>query len=102
MFFLGLICQEFFKMLAGKNVAITARIEVQQRFCDGCSVCIKNELQEIDDINNVRLYPKESLITFNFTKAYKLSTVLNRLSEIGYYEVGETASKQQLLEICSC
>ncbi|WP_400076556.1 hypothetical protein [Winogradskyella sp. R77965] len=79
-----------------------ARIKVEQRFCNNCSVWIKNELQEIDDVNNVRLYPKESLITFNFTKAYKLSTALNILSEIGYYESGEKVNKEQLQEICSC
>lgn len=81
----------------------TARIEIQQRFCDNCSVCIKKELQEISDINNVRLYPKESLITFNFIKANKLSAALNTLSEIGYYEKGDRVDEHQLLKLaCAC
>lgn len=80
-----------------------ARIEVEQRFCKGCSVCIKNELQKIDEINNVRLYPKESLITFNFIKANKLSSALNILSEIGYSEKGEHLHKRQVnKQACNC
>ncbi|WP_299120074.1 hypothetical protein [uncultured Winogradskyella sp.] len=82
--------------------ATIARIEVQQRFCNNCSAYIKNELQEIDEVNNVRLYPKESLITFNFTNAYKLSTALNILSEIGYYERGERVTSNKFRLACSC
>lgn len=81
----------------------TAKIEIQQRFCDNCSVCIKKELQEISDINNVRLYPKESLITFNFIKANKLSMALNTLSEIGYYEKGDKINECKLPKsACAC
>ena len=70
-------------------MASTARIEVQGRFCKGCSTSIKKKLQLVNDINNIRLYPKESLITFNFFKANKLSIALNVLSEMGYPEKGE-------------
>lgn len=100
---LGLIYQEFFNMIEERCIASMARIEVQQRFCKNCSVCIKEELQEIDDVKNVRLYPKESLITFNFMKANKLSEVLNRLSKIGYPEKGERLLEAQFSNsVCGC
>ena len=67
----------------------TARIEVQDSFCDGCSKGIKKELQRINEVKNIHLYPKDALITFNFMKANHLSMVLNLLSEIGYPEKGE-------------
>ncbi len=89
-------------MLLEKNKATIARIKVQQRFCDLCSANIKKELQDIDDVNNVRLYPKQSLIIFNFTKAYKLFTALNILSEIGYYEIGERINRPKMPEVCNC
>ncbi|ULC59875.1 hypothetical protein MBM09_02580 [Flaviramulus sp. BrNp1-15] len=83
--------------------ATIAKIEVQQSFCNNCSVCIKKELQGIDDVNNVRLYPKESLITFNFIKANKLSEALNVLSGIGYPEKGEQIFNAQFSKsVCKC
>ncbi len=72
-----------------ENKTTFARIEVQQRFCETCAFLIKKELQEIDDVKHIKLYPKDSLITFSFTSANKLSSALNTLSEIGYYEKGE-------------
>lgn len=95
-FSLGLICQEFFKMTI-------ARIEVQKRFCDNCSVNIRKALQEIDEFNTIRLYPKESLITFNFIRANKLSTALNILTKIGYPEKGEQINNEQFSgSVCFC
>ena len=90
-------------MIVENNKPSMARIEVQKSFCDGCSLCIKKELQKVNDIKNIRLYPKDSIITFNFVKANKLSTVLNVLSEIGYSEKGERVNKHQLSKLfCSC
>lgn len=90
-------------MIIEKTKANMARVEVQQGFCDNCSVCIKKELQEIDEVNNVRLYPKESLITFNFMRANKLSAVLNMLSDIGYPEKGEKIFEEHFTKsVCSC
>ncbi|RZN84619.1 MAG: hypothetical protein EVB11_00790 [Winogradskyella sp.] len=80
----------------------TAKIEVQQSFCNSCSVCIKKELQVIENVKNVRLYPKESLIIFNFIKADKLSAVLNVLSRLGYPEKGERIEKEFSKSLCRC
>ena len=81
----------------------TARIEVQNPFCQRCLDGIKNKLQGIDDVINVNLYPKSSLVIFNFIKATKLSEVLNVLSEIGYPEKGERESKLEPSKPnCSC
>lgn len=90
-------------MLAIRNTAFMARIEVQQAFCAACSVGIERELRNIDELENVRLYPKDTLITFNFFRANKLSEALNALSEIGYTEKGEKIIKTQLPSInCNC
>jgi len=90
-------------MILENNKPSMARIEVQKSFCDRCSLCIKKELQKVSDIKNIRLYPKDSTITFNFVKANKLSTVLNVLSDIGYSEKGEHVPKNQLYKsFCSC
>lgn len=81
----------------------TARIEVQDSFCDVCSIGIKKELQEINDVKNIHLYPKESLITFNFLRVNNLSTVLNVLTEIGYPEKGERLHEREFIKrICDC
>ena len=101
-FSLGLIYQEFFKMIAETTKTVTARIEVQQRFCNKCSMRIKKELQKIDHINHIRLYPKESMVMFNFIKADKLSAVLNTLSEIGYPEKGERINLGKFSSVCHC
>ncbi len=78
----------------------TARIEVQGRFCKGCTKRIKKKLQLVNDINNIRFYPKESLITFNFLKANKLSIALNVLSEMGYPEKGERVESYKSKCVC--
>jgi len=88
--------------LIEKIKTTVARIEVQPCFCNVCCGFIKREIQEIDEVNNVRFYPKESLITFNFTNAHKLSTVLNILSENGYYERGEQVVNAKLHSACVC
>lgn len=90
-------------MAVNKTRLSLAKIEVEQHFCNTCSWCIKRELQRIDDIKNIRLYPKQSLITFNFFNAHKLSDALNVLSKIGYNEKGENSTNSQFLStICSC
>lgn len=80
----------------------TARIEVQQHFCKNCSVFIKKELQMIEDVKNIRLYPKDSLITFSFLKADKLSAALNTLSRLGYPEKGERIDEALSKSLCRC
>ncbi len=90
-------------MLEERLATSMARIKVEHPFCNNCSVCIKKELQEIEAITNIRLYPKESLVTFNFIKADKLSTALNILSDIGYPEKGERLFKEQFSNsVCRC
>ena len=80
-----------------------ARIPIQQVFCDHCSDCIKAELQKINGISNVRLYPLESLVCFNFMTANTLSTALNSLWDIGYTEKGDTSRYEQFSKSsCGC
>ena len=80
-----------------------AKIQVEQHFCKNCSIGIEKELQDIETITNIRFYPKELLVTFNFVKADKLSTALNVLSDIGYPEKGEKLFKKQFSNsVCCC
>lgn len=103
MFSSDLIFQEFFNMNPEINRPNMARLEVQQRFCENCSSCIKKELQRIDTVNNIRLFPKDSLIVFNFKKAIDLSNVLNTLSDIGYPEkIGGANKESHLNTYCKC
>jgi len=86
-----------------RNIRSMARIPVQQIFCDNCSAQIKRGLQEIKGVANVRLYPSESLICFNFMTANTLSTALNILSDIGYTEKGDRSFKEQFAtSSCGC
>lgn len=71
----------------------TAKIPVQQSFCITCADTIRKALLDIQDISNVYLYPKESLIVFNFIRANEVSKALNVLSDLGYPERGEIVNR---------
>ncbi len=81
-----------------------ARIQVQNNFCHECKRGIQTKLTEIQDVSNVRLYPEESLVVFNFIKANELSNVLNALTEMGYPETGERIAHDTLVKskMCLC
>lgn len=81
-----------------------ARIPVQNSFCESCKSVIQTKLTQIRDISNVRLYPEESLVVFNFFRANELSDVLNALTEMGYPEKGEYIDPDVLLKskLCFC
>ncbi|NHF58323.1 hypothetical protein FK220_003150 [Flavobacteriaceae bacterium TP-CH-4] len=81
-----------------------ARIQVQNNFCERCKSSIQTKLTKIRDVSNVRLYPKESLVVFNFFRANELSDVLNALTEMGYPEEGERINRDTLLRSkwCMC
>lgn len=66
-----------------------ARIEVKPSFCNICSDGLRREMDKIPEILNIELYPKDSLITFHFSSANRLSNVLNLLSHLGYREKEE-------------
>jgi hypothetical protein len=88
MFSLALIFLEFL-INSIKMKHQIARIPVQNSFCELCKNKIQTKLSKISDVSNVRLYPQESLVVFNFFKANELSNVLNALTEMGYPEKGE-------------
>ena len=67
----------------------TARIPVQQSFCQRCAETIKNVLSQIEDVTHVRSYPEEALVVLNFIRANEISKVLNALSDLGFPERGE-------------
>lgn len=79
-----------------------ARIEVERSFCETCSKVIRQELESLDGIKNLRLYPRDLMITFNFYKAQDLSTLLNKLSFLGYPERGEALYDHNDIGICKC
>ena len=67
-----------------------------------CSKVIRQELVSLDGIKNLRLYPRDLMITFNFYKAQDLSTLLNKLSFLGYPERGEALYDHNDIGICKC
>lgn len=89
------------KTATPRNVA---KIEVQRSFCTRCQLRIKEELQKIEDIANVNLYPEYAMIVFSFFRANELAIALNKLTEMGYPEVGETPTPSQYHKNfnCSC
>lgn len=100
---LDLTFQEYFKMISEiKKIASMARIEINETFCKTCSLKIKNRLQNNNTVKNIKVYPENSLITFNFTSANELSNALNTLSEMGFTEKGDKNCKSKLFAISSC
>ncbi len=89
------------KTITKRNVA---KIEVQKSFCKRCQLKIKEELQKIEDIANVNLYPEYTMIVFSFFRANELALALNKLTEMGYPEVGEIPSPTHYSRrpICNC
>ena len=81
-----------------------ARIPVQNSFCELSKTTIQTKLSKIRDVSNVRLYPQESLVVFNFFKANEVSNVLNVLTEMGYPEKGEQINHEVFLrsKLCLC
>jgi len=80
-----------------------ARILVENRFCSNCIDSIKNKLQEVENIQNIRLYPSDSLIVFGFSKANQISEVLNKLYAIGYPPLEDYPHKTKpILSTCKC
>lgn len=79
-----------------------AKITVQQSFCSCCSRKIKKELLKINDISNVRMYPIECLVIFNFIKADEVAAVLNVLTALGYPPKGEVNKYMPKRIVCTC
>lgn len=80
-----------------------AQIPVQNSFCQRCSHTIKSELLKVNDISNVYLYPKDSLVVFNFVKANELSDALNILMSLGYPPKGDKVDKKNCRPpLCCC
>ena len=79
-----------------------AQITVQNNFCLKCQHKIRKHLSAIEDISNVRLYPEDSLIVFNFIRANEIAKALNTLTELGYPPSSDLASGKCQPAACSC
>jgi len=80
-----------------------ARIYVEGSFCLNCLPTIKAELLKIDDISNVYMKPRRSLVVFSFVKANEISTAMNLLTSLGYPPKGDRIDKSQIFKsLCSC
>ncbi|WP_343488326.1 hypothetical protein [Allomuricauda sp. d1] len=89
------------KTATKRNVA---KIEVQKSFCRRCQFKIKEELQKIEDIADINLYPEYAMVIFSFFRANELAVALNTLTEMGYPEIGEIPSQTQYGKrlVCNC
>ena len=80
-----------------------ARIFVQNSFCGRCMTTIKKKVLEVPDVQNINLYPSDSLVVFNFMRANQVSEVLNTLTTLGYPPKGDNVScLQHKTPTCSC
>lgn len=79
-----------------------AKISVQRSFCEGCSRIIGQELVKIANITNVRLYPTEALVLFNFIKANEVADALNALTALGFPPKGDRIKPEALCISCAC
>lgn len=79
-----------------------ATIPVQRSFCDRCSATIGQELLKITNITNVRLYPADALVIFNFIKANEVADALNVLTAMGFPPKGEKIGPIPLEITCAC
>ncbi len=80
-----------------------ARVIVQNPFCSNCITPIKKKIMEVDEVKNVRLFPSDSLVVFNFNRAHQISEVLNTLMALGYPPEGDQISSCNATKpLCSC
>ncbi len=80
-----------------------ARIVVQNTFCTNCIVPIKNKIMEVEHVKNVKLFPEDALVVFNFNRANQISEVLNTLTALGYPPKGDRVSQQYVNKtLCKC
>ncbi|TBN04412.1 heavy-metal-associated domain-containing protein [Hyunsoonleella flava] len=80
-----------------------ARIVVQNPFCTNCSVSIKKKIMEIEQVQNVRLFPEDALVVFNFNRANQISEVLNTLMNLGYPPEGDRITQTYTNKpLCGC
>ncbi len=80
-----------------------AKIPLQNSFCERCAEIIKRRIIEAQNLQEVLLFPEESLIVFNFKWANQVSEVLNILTRLGYPPVGdEVTTSTYNLPFCKC
>ncbi len=80
-----------------------ARIFVQNSFCTLCKDAIKKKVMEVKDVQNIALYPSDSLVVFNFMRAHQVSEVLNTLTDLGYPPEGDPYPAMGATKpICQC
>lgn len=86
-----------------KTTTNLARIFVQNRFCSDCITPIKQKILEVKQVKNVMLFPRDSLVVFNFNRANQISEVLNTLVALGYPpEEDAIASASYVKPLCEC
>lgn len=90
--------------LSKSNItSLFARIELQGHFCENCQCKIETQLKNINGVNNIKLYSRDSLLTFNYKEINNISSVLNILTEIGYPEKGEHFLNNNFYNtVCNC
>lgn len=80
-----------------------AKIPVQNSFCEGCAEVIRKRILKDQGVQNLVLFPSESLIVFNFNWANQVSEVLNILTKLGYPPEGdEITTSSYRLPFCTC
>lgn len=64
-----------------------ATIIVQNLKCGGCAKTISSKLGEIENINEVKVFPNSSTVSFNYEDVNDKQKVVDRLKSLGYPSV---------------
>jgi copper chaperone len=75
-------------------------INVENIKCGGCMNTIKNVLSKLDGVNTVNIDENKETITYEGTA--QRASVIEKLAEIGYPEVGNNNLKHRAVSFVSC
>ena len=76
-------------MEKGKLEIMKTQIEIENLKCGGCAATIKKGLLSIEGIEDVAINIEDSLVSVNTTEDGLITTVKEKLSKLGYPEVGD-------------
>lgn len=80
-----------------------ARIFVQNEFCIQCVHKAQTKMMGVQNISNVKVYPKDALVVFNFKKANAVSEIRNTLTSLGYPPLGDSMGNTSYKTLlCEC
>jgi len=81
-----------------------ANIIVQNLKCGGCAKTITNKLSELDNVNDVKVFPDTSTVSFEYEDSVDAIKVKDKLKDLGYPSIDSKntiASKAKSFVSCA-